>query len=386
MKATTLANWESRLRPLITRLPPKMVVSRYSKGRLDFLKKLKEEIPTEFFVPPENLARELWGIKFRTPIMNAAGMFKNGECYEMVAKQGAGAYLGGTGTWNSRRGNMQKEGPGRGIYLPFVPYPRSHSASNWLGLPNDGDITNSGRAFGIERVDGCPVVWSVMGSPDFEGEEKLGKLVEGMEFYEAVGVDVLEINESCPNTAHGSPQDDDLVNRSKYIKEYFLDERSRKLPVIVKFSSDTEVEQLPALLDVLFEFGYDGVIFGNASTDYARRREMIDPSERKLFDFYIQTFGGSVSGRPLRESSLELASRAVEYLRAGPPSQEFHVIRTGGIETLEDIQESERAGISLNQWYTGYFENFAKHGHDVYRELFNMLSSRNYSILNHQNL
>ena len=40
------------------------------------------------------------------------------------------------------------------------------------------------------------------------------------------------------------------------------------------------------------------------------------------------------------------------------------------IETLKDIQESEKAGISLNQWYTGYFENFAKHGHDVYDKLF----------------
>ena len=46
----------------------------------------------------------------------------------------AAAYLGGTGTWNARRGNEKD-----GIYLPFVPYPASHAASNWLGLPNDGD-------------------------------------------------------------------------------------------------------------------------------------------------------------------------------------------------------------------------------------------------------
>ncbi len=365
MKATTLATWERRLRPFVTKLPPQIVVSRYSQGRLDFLAKLKEEIPSETYVPPENLSRELWGIRFRAPIMNSAGMFKNGECYEMVAKQGAGAYLGGTGTWNSRRGNEKN-----GVYLPFVPYPRSHSASNWLGLPNDGDEVNSQRASKLERIAGTPVGWSIMGSPDFQGEEKLRYLVEGMKLYAQSGVDFLEINESCPNTAHGRPQDDDLANRLRYVKEHFLDQRTRRLPVVVKFSNDTQVEQAPTLLDLLFELEYDGVNFGNTSTAYIQRREIIDPNEGKLFDFYTQTFGGGVSGKPLRESSLELAGRAVEYARAGSPSQEFHVIRTGGIETWDDIQDSERAGVSLAQWYTGYFENFAKHGHDVYRQLF----------------
>lgn len=368
VRATTLAKWEKKLRHFMTQLPPKTVVSRYSQGRLDFLAKLKKEFPSETYLPPEDLARELWGIRFRAPIMNSAGMFKNGECYEMVSRQGAGAYLGGTGTWNQRRGNEKD-----GICLPFVPYPKSHSASNWLGLPNDGDEVNSQRALKLERVADTPVGWSIMGSPNFQGEEKLMYLVEGMRLYEQAGVDFIEINESCPNTAQGRPQDDDMANRLRYLKEHFLDRRIRRLPVIVKFSNDTEAEQLPALLDILFELGYDGVNFGNTSTAYARRKERIEPNERKLFDFFTQTFGGGVSGRPLRESSLELASRTVEYTRAGPPSQEFHIIRTGGIETWNDIQESERAGILLNQWYTGYFEIFSRQGHNVYKWLFENL-------------
>ena len=111
MKATTLANWESKLRPLVTKLPPQTVVSRYSSGRLDFLAKLKQDVPSETYVPPEDFSRELWGICFRAPIMNSAGMFKNGECYKMIARQGAGAYLGGTGTWNPRKGNEKNHFP-----------------------------------------------------------------------------------------------------------------------------------------------------------------------------------------------------------------------------------------------------------------------------------
>ncbi|MBI1888653.1 MAG: hypothetical protein HYS15_01845 [Candidatus Spechtbacteria bacterium] len=124
----------------------------------------------EPYSPPEFLSRRLWGIRFRSPIMNSAGMFKNGECYRLVARQGAAAYLGGTGTWNGRKGN-EKEG----VYLPFVPYPKSRGASNWLGLPNEGDEVNSARAREFPRgpltncpwEQDCPIGWSVMGSPFF---------------------------------------------------------------------------------------------------------------------------------------------------------------------------------------------------------------------------
>jgi len=209
-----------------------------------------------------------------------------------------------------------------------------------------------------------------MGSPDYQGEEKLEYLVKGMKLYEQAGVDFLEINESCPNTSHGKPQDDDLSNRLRHLKENFLDQRERKLPVIVKFSNDTETEQVPELMDLLFELGYDGVNFGNTSTKYEERKKMISSDEHKLYETFIETYGGGVSGRPLAESSFLLAAIAVQQVKEKSPSQEFHVIRTGGTESWEDIAQSEAAGISLNQWYTGYFENFSQQGHKVYEKLF----------------
>lgn len=377
MKATTLAKLERVVRPAITRFfPPNIVVKKYSQGRIDFLEKLSEEVPNRRYVPTLGLSVTLWGIKFQSPIMNAAGMFKNGESYGVVSKQGAGGYLGGTGTLNSRVGNEKN-----GISLPFVPYPKSHSASNWLGLPNDGDNINSSKAGEIVKSSRCPVGWSVMGSPDFQGQEKLDNLVDGMKKYELARVDFIEINESCPNTSHGKPQKDDMANRLRYVKEHFLDRRTkfctggeRVVPVVVKFSNDTEVQQVPELLDLLFELDYDGVNFGNTSTQYNKRREFIHPSERKLFDFFTNSkefgVGGGVSGRVLKDSSLALCTRAVEYTKSGSPSQEFHVIRTGGIESINDINDSNLAGVSMNQWFTGYFEGFSKHGHDIYRKLF----------------
>lgn len=217
-KAQTLARIEGMMSALGRGiLTPHALISKYSRGRVDFLEQLKKEIPEELYVPPPEQARVLWGIKFRGPLMNAEGMFKNGECYEMVATQGAAAYLGGTGTWNRRRGN-EKEW----VYLPFLAYRKSGAASNWLGLPNDDDEVNAPRAAIMERVADCPVGWSVMGSPDLNGEKKLQCLVVSMILYKQAGVDFLELNESCPNTGE-TTHTSGLGERLLYVREHFFE-------------------------------------------------------------------------------------------------------------------------------------------------------------------
>ena len=279
----------------------------------------------------------------------------------MTERQGAGAYLGGTGTYFPREGNTEE-----GIHLPFVILPNSGSALNKFGLNNRGDVSNCSQADFISRTINIPVGWSVTEPPEIESEEeKLKYLIKGMELYEQANVDFLEINESCKNTEAEIPKDEDLVRRLFYVKNHFLESRERRIPVIVKFSVDTNPLQVKPLMDLLFKLGFDGVNFGNASTDYAGVGKIIHASERKVFDYYTKQFGGSISGIPLREKSLELASRAVEYLNQGRPPQEFHVFRTGGVETAQDVKESLEAGISLCQCFTGYFEGFIKHGNDV---------------------
>jgi dihydroorotate dehydrogenase len=368
IRADTLSGLDSKIRPLVTKLPPKAVVAIYSKGRSVFLNKHNKELPGEKYEPPKHLKRVLWGIEFRSPIMNAAGMFKNGEGYETVAAQGAGAYLSGTTTYNPWAGNTIN-----GIRWPVAPYPLSHAASNKLGLPNEGDQVIYVKMWRLKRISGCPIGISVMTSPDLKGDEGLSTLVKGMRLYEEAGVDFIELNVSCPNAGHGRLQIDALPQMFLYVKRNFLDSRQRGLPVIVKFSTDTNPDQVPDILNLLFNCGFDGVNFGNTSTDYAKRREMIEESERKLFDYFTSKFGGGVSGAPLREDSLMLCSAAVRHVRLSKPMHEFHVIRTGGVSSAEDIMESERIGVSLNQWYTGYFENFARYGHGTYAHIYREL-------------
>ena len=362
-----MARLEAGFRPFLTRLPPSLAVRLYSRGRGVFLPRLAATPPRQAFVPSAELAITLWGVKFRSPILNAAGMFKNGEGYALVARQGAGAYLAGTTTGRERFGNVRA-----GIKTPFAPYPRSHAASNWLGLPNPGHRAVAKILAGLERIEACPIGASLSADPDPElaVEQKLEALLAGMRLYDEAGVDFLEMNESCPNTEAGAEDFGHLAARLRHLSAEFLAKRRRPLPVVVKFSNDTEIAQVEKLVGLLLELGYDGVNFGNTSTAYAAVAPAIDPRDRPLYDYFTSTFGGGLSGRPLRERSLALCREAVRVVHERAPSREFHVLRTGGIESAEDLHASAAVGVQLNQWYSAYFERFAADGHGVYRRLY----------------
>ncbi len=366
MRTETLARWEARLRPFFARLPPALAVRVYSRGRRSFLRAFARRPPADVF-RPEGLERTLWGLTFRSPIFNAAGMFKNGDGYEVVARQGAGAYLAGTTTHRRRRGNRR-----HAVALPFAPYPRSRAAGNWLGLPNLGHRAVAAKLRELPRHPGCPVGVSVAAGPEPE-QDKLEQLAAGLRLYEESGVDFIELNESCPNTAEDIGGLEHLRRRLTCVRDAFLTRRQRLLPVIVKFSCDTDPAELPRVLAMLVELGFDGVNFGNTSTAYEAHRGGLAPAETALYDYFTRAFGGGLSGRPLRQASFELAAGAVDELRREPPSREFHVVRTGGVAGADDVARSAAAGVALNQWYTGYFEAFARAGHGLYRRLYREL-------------
>ncbi len=357
---------------MLVRLPPAVAVRAYSLSRQRFLTALSRRPPRRA-VEVSGLDQTLWGLRFRSPLMNAAGMFKNGEGYALSSRQGAGGYLAGTTTHRRRSGNRR-----HGVALPFAPYPRSGAASNWLGLPNIGHQEVAQRLALLSRVKGCPIGASVAACPDPKvgGEEKLTQLVAALAAYEAAGVDFLEVNESCPNTADDPGGLEGVRARLRFLADGFLSRRQRRLPVIVKLSCDTAIEDIDALLEILVGVGFDGVNFGNTSIAYERHRDQLDASETRLFDFFTRSFGGGLSGRPLKVDSLRLVKAAASWLRNRPAGHEFHVVRTGGVECVADIEQSFAAGASLCQWYSGYFESFGRHGHWLYRELYSELKAR----------
>ncbi len=356
-----LDRWLRRL--VVGYCPPAFAVWLYSQTRQWYLRQFAALLPKRQALPPE-VAVERWGLKFQTPIFNAAGVFKDGRGYMLAYRQGAGAFLAGTVTLYPRHGNR------KGRYRqPFLSYPRSRAASNWLGLPNPGYQYVARQFQQFLPQPGCPRGVSLAAPDELALEEATAALIDGLFLFKELGVDFLEINESCPNTTATREEWAQVWKRLEIISDRFLRKRKRFVPVVVKFSNDVPLSMVSEIVEKLCDFGFDGVNFGNTSVDYATHRERLHPVEQPYYDFFVRMFGGGVSGRPLKEESLLRCVAAVEYVRQHPPAQEFVVIRTGGIEGAEDVRESLQKGIGLCQWYTGYFEQFAKVGHRLYREL-----------------
>lgn len=361
------AEIEHSLRPIIAYLPADVATRLSSYGKREFLKKFVKDTPAENVNYSKDHTVKLWDIKFNAPIFNAAGMFKHGIGYHVVARQGAGAFLAGTTTFHQRKGNKKHK-----IRNPFLPFPRSQVAINWLGLPNLGHEVIAKRLSKIEKINGCPIGVSL--SYD-SGDTKLialKNMILGLELYEHAGVDFIEINESCPNVEGKSVDNNlepELLDRLEFISKNFISKLKRNIPVIVKLSNDTNINQVNDLIKKLNEMNFSGVNFGNTSTRYKDLESFINLKEKHHYFYFYNTFGGGVSGEPLKQTSLELSIEAIKSLNAFNPQNEFHIIRTGGISTANDLEQSISAGIKMNQWYTGYFKNFGINGHSLYKNI-----------------
>lgn len=365
-------NIESKYRSRITRMLPDPLISFiYSNARKYIISKL---VKTDFepikISESENI--KLWDIVFNCSIFNAAGMFKNGEGYYTFAKMGAGAYLAGTTTFVPRKGNKKM-----GIKHPFMPYPDSNASSNWMGLPNAGHSTVANELSKIQKIKKCPVGISVAYDPDVSDESERNKgMLSGLQMYDKAGVDFIEINMSCPNVKHdiGNADCNNLdckdIDKFSYLSDNFLKKRQRNLPVIVKYSNDFDTKLLTKTIDMLVDLGFDGVNFGNTSTDYKRYASLIFGHDKLLFEYFTSYFGGGLSGRLLKDRSLFINKNAANYLQTKKLSKEFYCIRTGGVSKFEDIIDSKESGIFLNEWFVGFFDNFAEHGFHTYKKLF----------------
>jgi dihydroorotate dehydrogenase len=364
MNPLYLSKLYNKLQVFIHYLPKHQQVKIASWGRSYFMQEFVQKRGFPSYIPPVKLATKMWGIDFRTPISNAAGMFKNGDGYDIVAKLGAGAYIGGTSTNNKRKGNNKNN-----IKLPFISLDKSRAAINWLGLPNLGDDILSNKLITKNKITGCPIGWSVMRSPDYNETDGMERLIKSLWLYhDNPQIDFIEINESCPNIQNSSVN---IIARLEIISKEFLKKRNRHLPVVIKLSNDISYLSLDSLIPYLISLGYDGVNIGNTSTIYDNWVSKIDDSEQYMFNYFTKTYGGGVSGEVLRDNSLKLCTHAVEIIAKLKPTQEFHVIRTGGINSFSDLLLSQKSGISFNQWYTGFFDSYSKHGDRIYQEFFN---------------
>ncbi len=353
-KALFVAKLEHRLRPLLAQaVSPEKFVKIYSRTRPWFLDMLSTCRPHAYapFRPVE-----VCGVKFRNDLMNAAGFDKDAKLLPFNYLSGAGGGVIGTVLDDIHEGN-QIDAFGKKSN-PWTPLPRSHSALNSLGLPNYGVDYVVSRVLEFREqfqpID-FPVVASLMGHPKEKNERlKLQGIVYSLDKLLPV-VDMIEINESCPNTAHSH---DDLELRLKTVlsvRDSYKDRYGKYVPIFVKMRDAGDPEYT---VEFMTYVGVDGLVLTNTQIDYANYRQKLHPDDRELFDYYTEKHKGGMSGPIIKDFAFSQVDAVVRAI--GRQSSLLKVIHVGGLDSSADMWQSRSLdnNVVLREWYTGLMTSF----------------------------
>lgn len=266
--------------------------------------------------PPANAAREVLGMKFRSPIGIAAGFDKNALLMPFLAALGFGFVEVGTVTLHPQPGNPRPR---------LFRYPRQGALINRLGFNNDGADAVAARLRAWPRT--VPLFVNVGKNRDVPLE---GATEAYVECYRRVAphADAAVLNLSSPNT----PGLRDL-QRPEHLEQLLVAVNSVKSgPVLVKIAPDLDVTQIAEICDVCTRLA-DGMVCTNTTLDRL-------PGMHEA---------GGMSGKPLMEKSTNVLAEVRRRVGAGYP-----LIGVGGVFTADDVRAKRAAGADLVQVYTSF--------------------------------
>jgi dihydroorotate dehydrogenase len=272
-------------------------------------------------------------INLCSPIVLAAGANKNGKGINNYANLGLGGITIGTATRNFRIGNTNRPRVGLDEFNRLI--------YNSMGLNNDGIEKISAR---VERQIGraCKnkfaVGISVAESPGIPENNRLQDLLETFSIAYKTA-DYLEINVSCPNTGEERLDLDTAFMKKAFFEiEDFRKKSNCRKAVYAKLSPDLTDKQLLSLLDLLTQFGVNGVILGNTY-----------PSEKLFYSLPIlnaKGTSGGISGRPIYENTFRKTVLAKKYF------PKVSVVACGGIDHGLKVMDLLNEGADFVQVYS----------------------------------
>lgn len=276
-----------------------------------------------------DLAVDLFGLHFPTPVGLAAGLDKNAAAVEGFSSIGFGFMEVGTVTPKGQPGNDRPR---------LFRLPPDEALLNRMGFNNEGAEAMADR---LSRLKSKPVPVAVN-----IGKNKVTPNERAYEDYQAClrtlypYGDFFVVNISSPNTPdlrnlqYGS----ELSSLIAHIMEEMrlqAQKHGTSKPILVKIAPDVSDEELEMMVDALSASGISGIIATNTTIG---REGLTHPNQKET---------GGISGKPLRARSTEVVSRVYRQTAGKLP-----IIGSGGIFSAEDAYEKIRAGASLVEIYT----------------------------------
>lgn len=272
------------------------------------------------------------GIRYRTPVVLAAGFDPDGRLTRILPSLGFGGEEIGSITAQPCEGNP----PPQAIRLV-----RNKSIIVRKGLKNRGvdalieHLTRTPRE--KDFVIGISIARTNNKEAATDAESGIHDIVTSFKkLIEANVGDYYTFNISCPNAFTGESfiDPENLRQLLPRIREVPCTK-----PIYLKMPITIPWEQFDSLLYIAAQNDIQGVVIGNLNKEYT---ELTYPKEAPI------EFRGGLSGRPTQKRSNELIRKTREAY-----GKRFTIIGVGGILSPEDAMEKFRAGADLVELITG---------------------------------
>jgi len=284
--------------------------------------------PTVHHPDPDNLAIDVFGLRFPNPIGLAAGFDKNAEVPQAMLRMGFGFAEVGTVTPQPQPGNTK---------------PRLFRLSEDQAIINRMGFNNQGLEAVAQRLKGLPAKRGLVGAnvgANKTSDDRIQDYVVGIRKLWAYA-DYFTVNVSSPNTPGlRGLQDKDsldaLLRQVQAAREECRQESGLHKPVLLKVAPDLEdgaIEDIAALVE---QHQIDGLIVSN--TTIGLREDLKSP-------FASET--GGLSGAPLLGLSTNILAKFYLATKGRVP-----LVGVGGIACAEDAYRKIKAGASLVQLYS----------------------------------
>jgi len=279
---------------------------------------------------PEAGPVEAMGLRFPNRVGLAAGLDKNGEHIDALARLGFGFLEVGTVTPRPQPGNPQPR---------LFRLPRAHALINRMGFNNLG-VDRLVRNVQAARFRGILGI-NIGKNFDTPIERAASDYLTCMRKVYPLA-SYLTVNISSPNTKNlrrlqDADELDRLLAALKAEQAKLAEEHGRYVPMALKIAPDLTPEQLDSVAELLLAHRIDAVVATN--TTVAREGvEGLGHAEET----------GGLSGAPLTARSTQVVRELAAHLKGRIP-----IIGVGGVMRAEDAAQKLAAGASLVQLYTG---------------------------------
>ena len=317
----------SLVRPLLFALDPETAhhVTLEAMRKLDRLGLVPAATPA-----PAQCERTIMGIRFPNPVGLAAGLDKNGDYIDALARLGFGFIEIGTVTPRPQPGNPRPR---------LFRLPAANAVINRLGFNSAGvdRLVENVRRAAYRGVLGINIGKNADTPLDRAADDYVACLRKVYPHASYVAVNISSPNTRDLRQLQQAGELDRLLGTITTEQRRLADAHGRQVPIAVKIAPDLDAQQIASIAGLLRRHRVEAVIATNTTT--ARDGVAGMAHEHEM---------GGLSGAPLTAHATSVVRQLAQALAGKLP-----VIGSGGIMTGADAREKVAAGASLVQLYTG---------------------------------